>query len=135
MAKNPDGNFSISYKSNGRDVLNGLFLPKTLDAHPKWGTNELAYVSDISNCITINTTTDEVDLDTVPPTKGGLATLTIGNKDHITSVNKPPFADISGGYGVLSIGHSAYKNQLFFPYGTPRESLYFRSTFYDKAPK
>lgn len=35
----------------------------------------------------------------------------------LTCANKPSDANITGGYGVLTIRHGAYRNQLFFPYG------------------
>jgi len=57
--------------------------------------------------------------------------FTILDKDagSLTCANKPGGASIAGGYGVLTVKHGVYRNQIFFPYGdVPR--LFTRSSSY-----
>jgi len=48
----------------------------------------------------------------------------------LTCSNKPSDASIAGGYGVLTVKHGSYRNQLFFPYAEYGD-VFTRSSSYD----
>lgn len=66
--------------------------------------------------------------------EGNSFTILAQDAGSLTCANKPSEASIAGGYGVLTVQHGVYANQLFFPY-TNDGNIYTRSKdYYNGAP-